>query len=93
MIITINNNNNDNNRYLEWLVKRCRCRKDAGAEKMYFNRRNFCERNFCEKFLSLSKTSIRARVLGKRVNRGASYGLEKFLYALFFKAMSREQHG
>ena len=28
------------------------------------------------KFLSLPKTSIRARVLGKRVNRGAGYGLE-----------------
>ena len=28
------------------------------------------------KFLSLPKTSLRARILGKRVNRGASYGLE-----------------
>ena len=35
--------------------------------------------NICDhfrKFLSLPKTSIRARVLGKRVNRGAGYGLE-----------------
>ena len=28
------------------------------------------------KFLSLPKTSIRLRVLDKRVNRGAGYGLE-----------------
>ena len=35
--------------------------------------------NICDhfwKFLSLPKTSIRARVLGKRVNRSAGYGLE-----------------
>ena len=35
--------------------------------------------NICDhfrKFLSQPKTSIRARVLGKRVNRGAGYGLE-----------------
>ena len=35
--------------------------------------------NICDhfrKFLSLPKTSIRARVLGKRVNRGADCGLE-----------------
>ena len=35
--------------------------------------------NICDHFwklLSLPNTSIRARVLGKRVNRGAGYGLE-----------------
>ena len=35
--------------------------------------------NICDHFwksLSLPKTSIRARVLGERVNRGAGYGLE-----------------
>ena len=34
--------------------------------------------NICDhfwKFLSLSQTSIRARVLGKRVTRGADYSL------------------
>ena len=28
------------------------------------------------KFISLPRTSIRSRVLGKRVNRGAGYGLQ-----------------
>ena len=35
--------------------------------------------NICDhfwKYLSLPKTSIRARALGKRVNRGTGYGLE-----------------
>ena len=36
--------------------------------------------------------TIRTGVLGKRVNRGAGHGL-KFLYAFFFKAMSKEKHG
>ena len=36
--------------------------------------KNICD--FFWKFLSLPNTSIRARVLGKRVNRGAGYGLE-----------------
>ena len=35
------------------------------------------------KFLSLLQTSIRARVLGKRVNRGAGYGLEMPLLFIF----------
>ena len=35
---------------------------------------NICD-NF-RKFLNLPKTSIRVRLLGKRVNRGAGYGLE-----------------
>ena len=48
--------------------------------------------NICDhfwKFLSLPKTSVRVRVLGKKVNRDADYGTE-VLYALFFKAMSKE---
>ena len=35
------------------------------------------------KFLSLPKTSIHARVLGKRVNRGAGYGLEILVCFIF----------
>ena len=41
------------------------------------------------KFLFLPKASFRARVLGKRVNRRAGYGLEIPLY-LIFKAMLKE---
>ena len=35
------------------------------------------------KFLSLPNTLIRVRVLGKRVNHGASYGLEIFVCFVF----------
>ena len=41
------------------------------------------------KFLFLPKTSIRAWVLGKRVTV-VQVTAFKFLYALFFKAMSKE---
>ena len=51
-----------------------------------------CPKNICDHFwklLSLPMTSIDARVLGKRVNRDAGYGLE--IHACFiFKAMSKE---
>ena len=35
------------------------------------------------KFLSLPEISIRARVLGKRVNRGAGYGFEILVCFIF----------
>ena len=63
------------------------CRKEKGNEHdphaVAVTRNNFVvgcvPQNICDHFwtfLSLPKTLIHARVLGKRVNRGAGYGLE-----------------
>ena len=63
------------------------CREEKGNEydphAVAITRNNVAvghvPQNICDhfwKFLSLPKTSIRAWVLGKRVNRGAGYGLE-----------------
>ena len=63
------------------------CRKEKGNEydprAVAITRNNVVvgrvPKNLCDHFwksLSLPKTSIRARVLGKRINHGAAYGLE-----------------
>ena len=53
--------------------------------------------NICDHFwkiISLPITSIRVRVLGKRVNHGAGLCFIFFiLHALFFEAMSKKQYG
>ena len=71
------------------------CRKEKGNEydphAVAITRNNVVvghvRQNICNhfwKFLSLPKTSIRARVLGKTVSRSAGYGLEIPSCMLYF---------
>ena len=80
------------------------CRKEKGNEHdphaVAITRNNIVvgrvPQNICDHFwtfLSLLKTLIHARVLGKRVNRGAGYGLEVPVCFIFPRPCQRNCMG